>query len=220
MNSRSLFGFFAASLFALSMSGPVSAKDKGDAPKYPEIKLVNISQFDGVLGDAKSIHDSLATIETTLQTANKSLATTLKLPETTSVEDSLAELKKRANNKISVGLEKGRVPKLKPTDAVPSDVQEGIDAVNKMMDDMAASLEAVEAMPPKVAELIGAAKSFPGQINADLLKQNNLAPTDLPKVTKTLGSDVKAIEATPERIKGVTDQTMGMFSKVQSAFAS
>ena len=220
MNSRSLFGFFAASLFALSMSGPVSAKDKGDAPKYPEIKLVNISQFDGVLGDAKSIHDSLATMEATLQTANKSLATTLKLPETTSVEDSLAELKKRANNKISVGLEKGRVPKLKPTDAVPSDVQEGIDAVNKMMDDMAASLEAAEAMPPKVAELIGAAKSFPGQINADLLKQNNLAPTDLPKVTKTLGGDLKAIEATPERIKGVTDQTMGMFTKVQSAFAS
>lgn len=222
MNSRSLFGFFAASLFALSLSGSSLAggKDKGAEPKYPEIKLVSISQFDGVLGDAKGIHDSLAAMETKLQNANKSLAATLKLPETTSVEDSLAELKKRANNKINVGLEKGRVPKLTASDAVPSDVSEGIDAVNKMMDDMAASLEQAEAMPPKVAELITAAKAFPGQINADLLKQNNLAPTDLPKVTKTLGADVKAIEATPERIKGVTDQTMGMFSKVQSAFAN
>lgn len=216
MNSRSFFRFLAVSLFALTLSGGVMAKDKEG---YPEIKLVKIQQFDPTLSDAKSIHDSLFVMETKLKDANKGLAKTLNLPETTSVDECLTELKKRANGKVRVAM-KGRVPKLEPSDAIPSDVQAGIDAVNGMMDDLEAGLTQVEAMPPKVNELIGSAKSFPGQLNADLIKQNNLAPTELPKIAKTLGADVKAIEATPERIKGVTDQTMNLFSKVQSTFAN
>lgn len=220
MNTRSLFGFIAASLLALSLAGDSFAKDKGDEPKYPEIKLTKIAEFDPTLSDAKSIHDSLSVMETKLRDANKGLATTLKMPETTSIDEMLGELKKRANNKITVGLEKGRVPKLKASDAVPSDVQAGIDAVNAMMDDLGAGLEQVEAMPAKVQGLISSAKSFPGQLNPDLVKKNGLTAAELPKIAKTLGTDVKAIEATPERIKGVTDQTLNMFSKVQSTFGS
>lgn len=209
-------------LFALSLStGALAAKKEGgDEPKYPEIKLLNIAEFDPTLTRAKEIHDTLAGVENKLRDANKGLATALKMPETTSLDEMLAELKKRANNKIEVGLEKGRVPKLKATDAVPSDVQAAIDTVNGMMDDLGASLEKVEGLPQQVQGLIGEVKAFPGQLSVDLLKKNNLGATDLPKVTKTLGTDVKAIEATPERIKGVTDQTMGMFQKVQNAFTN
>lgn len=220
MNLRSFVRFFAVSLFALSLSGASLAAPKdGDAPKYPEIKLVKIQEFDPTLSDAKAIHDSLASIEKTLTDANKGLAATLNLPETTSVDDCLGELKKRANGKLRVAM-KGRVPKLEATDAIPSDVQAGIDTVNKMMDDLGSGLEQVEAMPPKVAGLVSSAKAFPGQLNVDLLKKNNVAPTELPKIGKTLGADIKAIEATPERIKGVTDQTMNLFNKVQSTFAN
>lgn len=209
-------------LFALSLStGALAAKKEGgDEPKYPEIKLLNIAEFDPTLTRAKEIHDTLAGVENKLREANKGLSTALKMPETTSLDEMLAELKKRANNKIEVGLEKGRVPKLKATDAVPSDVQAAIDTVNGMMDDLGASLEKVEGLPQQVQGLIGEVKAFPGQLSVDLLKKNNLGATDLPKVTKTLGTDVKAIEATPERIKGVTDQTMGMFQKVQNAFTN
>lgn len=209
-------------LFALSLStGALAAKKEGgDEPKYPEIKLLNIAEFDPTLTRAKEIHDTLAGVENKLREANKGLSTALKMPETSSLDEMLAELKKRANNKIEVGLEKGRVPKLKATDAVPSDVQAAIDTVNGMMDDLGASLEKVEGLPQQVQGLIGEVKAFPGQLSVDLLKKNNLGATDLPKVTKTLGTDVKAIEATPERIKGVTDQTMGMFQKVQNAFTN
>lgn len=214
--------FLLGLALALSLSASAFAGDKkgGDEPKYPEIKLTKISEFDGTLEKAKAIHTDLETTENKLRDANKGLAASLALPETTSLEDALAELRKKANNKIEVGMEKGRVPKLKPTDAVPAEVQKGIDTVNGMMDDLGASLERIEAMPAQVQGLVAEAKSFPGQLNADLIKKNNLTAADLPKITKTLGTDLKAIEATPERVKNVTEQTLNLFGKVQKAFTN
>lgn len=217
---RTILALLGVSLLAISLSGSSLAGEakKGEAPKYPQIQLTKIQEFDPSLTKAKGIHERLEATENKLQNANKSLAATLKLPETTSIEDSLAELRKRADNKIELALEKGRIPRLKPTDAVPSDVQQGIDTVNGMMDDLGASLEQIEAMPTEVDALIKEVQTFPSQLKPELLKKNNIAVTELGKLTKTLNADLKAIEATPERIKAVTDQTMNLFGKVQKAF--
>lgn len=207
-------------IFALSLGTGAFAADKsGDAnaPKYPEIKLTKIQEFDPTLSKAKDIHTTLEGIENKLHDANKGLAATLSLPETTSIDDALAELQKRANNKIKVAM-KGKVPKLEASDAVPEEVQKGIDTVNGLTDDLGASLEQIQGMPAEVTQLINDVKGFPTQLNLDLIKKNNLQPTELPKITKTLGVDLKAVEATPERIQGVTDQTLGLFTKVQKAF--
>jgi len=206
-------------LFALSLGTAAFAGDKAaaDAPKYPEIKLTKIQEFDPTLSKAKDIHTTLEGVENKLHDANKGLVATLNLPETTSLDDALAELQKRANNKIKVAMN-GKVPKLQASDAVPDEVQKAIDTVNGMTDDLGASLTQVEAMPAEVTQLVNDVKGFPAQLNLDLIKKNNLQPTELPKITKALGQDVKAIEATPERIKGVTTETLGLFTKVQKAF--
>ncbi len=218
MRNRLLVGL----LLAASLSNAAFAGDKksDDKPAYPEIKLTKIAEFDPTLSKAKDIHTTLESVENKLRDANKGLAASLNLPETTSLEDALAELKKKANNKVTVGLEKGRVPKLKATDAVPEEVQKGIDTVNGMMDDMSAALEQIEALPQAVTALVAEAKAFPGQLSPDLIKKNGLTAAELPKITKILGTDIKAIEATPERIKSVTDQTINMFQKVQNSFSN
>lgn len=208
--------FLVAGLAAALSLNAFAGKEKGDAPKYPVIEMTGVSQFDPSFAKGKTMHDTLQSAEDKLAVANKSLAKALAVPETTSIDDMLAELKKRAGNKIEVGLEKGRIPKIKPTDAVPSDVQAAIDALNGSMDALGGALEQVELLPAQAMALVTEVKEFPSQISPDLLKQNNLSATDLPKVTKKTGANLKAIEATPERIKGVTDQTMNMFTKVQN----
>lgn len=202
----------------LLLSAPVSAKDKEGAPKYPTIEMTGVKEFDGVFEKGKNIHDTLATAENKLTEANKNLATTLGVPETTSIDEMLGELKKKANNKITVAMEGGK-PKIKASDAVPEDVQKGIDAVNQMVDDLQASLDAMKDLPPQVQELITSAKGFPSQLKPELLTANNLTAKEMPKVAKTMNSDIKAIVATPDRIKGVTDASLNIFQQIQAAFA-
>lgn len=211
-NAILVAGLAAFSLNALA--GGKAAKE--DKPKYPVIEMTGVSQFDPSFAKGKEMHNTLQSAEDKLAGANKDLAKALKVAEGTSIDEMLGELKKRAGNKLEVGLEKGRVPKIKATDAIPSDVQAAVDALNASLADVGSALEAVELLPAQAAALMTEVKDFPSQISPDLLKQNNLAATDLPKVTKKTGSNLKAIEATPERIKGVTDETLSLFTKVQS----
>ncbi len=206
--------FLALGLF---VSSSAFAGDKSEKPKYPTIEMTGVKEFDGVFSQAKDIHDQLQTAENKITQANKNLATALNVPETTSVDEMLGELKKRANNKISVALEGGK-PRLKPSDAVPEDVQKGIDAVNAMVDDLSATMDAIKGLPPQVTELVEKTKAFPGQLKPELLTNNGLTAKDLPKVTKIMNGDIKATAATPDRIKGVTDQTMNLFNKIQGTF--
>lgn len=200
-------------VLALSFSPVASAKKA-----IPEIQKTGIVEFDPTFMKAKTIEDSLDTIHTTLKSANQDLATTLALPKNTSLADSLAELKKKANNKVKTTLEDGKWPKLSATDAVPSDVQAGIDAVNNLTAGLKTSWTTLVAMPDQTKALVKSAKAFPSQLNLDLITKNNLTMTDLPKVSKKLVNNLKAVKATPKRVKTVTSQTLNMGEQVLTAF--
>lgn len=206
-----------ALMFALVLS-PEALAGKKKSNKIPEIQKTGISEFDPTFMDVKSIHDDLDTIRSALKSGNQNLATALDMPRETSLDESLAELKKRANNKINYTLENGAWPKLKATDAVPSDVQAGIDAVNNLVDSIKTSSETLAAMPAKAKELGITAAAFPADLNMDLLTKNNLTVDKLPTIAKKLKNNAKAIKATPERIERVTDQTVNMVTKVTAAF--
>lgn len=206
------FAPFAALALALLL-GP-----SADAEKIPEIQETGIAEFDPTFLSAKAIDESLVTLGRTLKSANQNLATALALPQTTSLDNSLAELKKRAGNKVTATLESGRWPKLTANSAVSSDVGAGIEATNALVSDLISATDTLNGLPKESADLLGKARAFPDQLKPELLTKNNLSVLQLPKINEKLVNNLKAIEATPERIKGVTDQTMNMTARIVEVF--
>ena len=202
-----------ALLLGLSLSPSALA-----GSKIPEIHKTGIKEVDPTFLKAKAIHDDLDTIHRSLKTANNNLATALNLPKETSLNQSLTELKKRGNNKINTVLEDGRWPRLKATDAVPSDVQDGIDAVNSLVDALKTSEATLKDMPAASKELAASAQKLPGRVSFSSLSQNNISITKLPKTAKKFKNNMKAVKATPERVERVERQTTSMATQVLEVF--
>lgn len=188
------------------------------AKKIPEIKKTGISEFDPTFMKAKAIHDDLDTVHGSLKSANQNLAATLALPKETKLSDSLAELKKRAGNKVETVLEDGRWPKLQATDALPSDVAAGVEAVNSLVDSLKNSEQTLVGMPDAARAVLASAEKFPSQLGLDLLTKNDLSAGELPSVAKKLKNNLKAIKATPERVERVTKQSTNMAGQVLEVF--
>ncbi|MFN7146090.1 MAG: hypothetical protein ACK4YP_20125, partial [Myxococcota bacterium] len=99
----------------------------------PKIEATGIAEFDDVFLKAKAIHDTLDAEDTKLKEARKQVSVALGVAEDQPFKTALDDLKVKANGKIKVAL-KGKMPRLVPTEAVPENVQVGIDAVNKLLD--------------------------------------------------------------------------------------
>lgn len=206
----------AALLFALVLSPDALAGKT--ANKIPEIEATGIAEFDPTFMDIKAIHADLDTIQASLKSSNQNLATALNLPRNTNLHKSLATLKKQANNKLEYTLEDGNWPKLRATDAVSSDVQRGIDAVNGLVDNLKTSSVSLAQMPDQCKDLVDTAHEFPGQLNLDLLAKNNLTVDKLPTVAKKLKNNMKAVNATPDRVERVNTQVSNMLTEVSHTF--
>ena len=188
------------------------------ADKIPDIKKTGIKELDPTFMKAKAIHDDLDNIHSSLKSANTNLATALSMPANTSLSDSLTELKKRGNNKINTVLEDGKWPKLKASDAVPSDVQAGIDAVNSLIDALKTSESTLAGMPAASKELVASAEKLPNKVGLKTLTSNNISITKLPKVGKKVKNNMKAVKSTPERVERVEKQTTSMATQVLEVF--
>ncbi|MEY3210191.1 MAG: hypothetical protein RIT28_672 [Pseudomonadota bacterium] len=223
MNFRPLMLLAALTAVALPAVDAFAGKEKdksGEAAesKYPEIKTTAVEDFNPAFLKAKTIHDTLQATENNLTKVNTSLAAALKLDQTTSLDKALAELKTKAGKKLTVSLERGRVPKVSPEDAVVPEVQTAIDTLNTSLDDLDKTLQDVEKLVPEVKGLVAEVAAFPGMINPDIFKRNGVAAADIPKVTKQINSNIKAINATPERLAAVTDLSLATFGQVKAAF--
>lgn len=202
-------------LLALALSSTAEAKKKKD---IPDIKKTGIEEVDPTFMKVKAIHDDLDSIHASLKSSNKNLASALNMPAQTSLDESLAELQKRAGKKVNKTLKNGTWPHLEATDAVPSDVQAGIDAVNSLVDNLESSYGTLKAMPEASKAVLSSAQNLPGKLSLSSLSDNGLGLADYPKVWKKFRNNMKAVKATPERIEKVTDQTVNMAGKVSKAF--
>lgn len=198
----------------LALSSNAQAKKN----EIPDIKKTGIEEFDPTFMKVKAIHDDLDAIHASLKGSNQSLASALNLPKSTSLDDSLAELQKRAGKKINRTLEDGQWPKLEASDAVPSDVAAGIDAVNSMVDNLKSSYTTLKDMPEASKAVISSAQKLPSKLSLSTVTDSGLGLADYPKVWKKVRNNAKAVKATPERIERVTDQTMNMANKVTKTF--
>jgi hypothetical protein len=223
MSLRRFLTIFTTLAFAFTLTtGDALAKKKkkGDdaaAEETQSIQKCGIKEFDDVFMKAKAIHDTLDGAQAKLAEANTNIATALGVAEGTPLADALAELKTKAEGKISLAMD-GTMPKLSAEEWVPEGITTALDGVNGAVANVSAAVEDLTALAAQAKELTVASKDFPSKLNSQLLKSNDLKVTQLFKVVKTVGSNVKAISKTPARVETVTDELKGFLQAFTDAF--
>jgi len=224
-------------IFALSLSVQAFAKDapdggkgdgKGDSKGKKEapahIQMTGIEAFDSVFKQVDDIDHTLSTIEGQLRDDKNNLNTALALKKGTSITDGLTELKSRAGNKVSLAMDKGAVPKLEASDAVPSNVKGGVDAVNEMTTNFGASIEQLTGLAPDMEKLVKQTGKMPGRLVDEFKKGGNGGLFDrlfkMPKVAKTLKGDLAVTAGLSDRAQGIQDRMNDIMGAVESSFGN
>lgn len=205
---------FVAILALASLPAIAFAGKPKEADPLPQIVMTGISEFDGVFGKAKGIQDKLTAETTSLKTARTNVNNALEVATDAPLETALAELMKKAEKKVGVAME-GRMPKLKAADAVPDNVQKGIDAVNGLVSAADSSITTVTGLKTDAVALAEECKAFPGKLPS-LVKN----PMEVMSKSKVLGDDVKATGALGDRLQLLIDEAGKILTDVQSAFGA
>ena len=213
-----VWGAVMACLWAL---GPLdSAWAKKGASQ--EVELTDIKSFDKVFRSAREIDRKVTSAEKEVDRSQKNLNKALGIKNDEPISKALAQLNRRADRKITVVMD-GSVPKLKATDAVPKNVEDGIDAVNKMTRGFVGSIADLSGAADESKTLKKRAEAMPGNLK-DEMKKDGAGWLDLilklPKTAKTLTHNTVIIASLPGRSTRVVKDMTGVVSAVKSEFSS
>lgn len=182
------------------------------------VQKTGIASIDQVMTRLEAVDDTLSSVETSLRSGKNNLNTALQLEKGTPLKDAIADLQRQAGNKLAL-VQKGKVPQLAVTDAVPANVQQAVDGLNGLLSDLTSSLDDLQALPSQVSALVNESKGLPMKLKDDF--DGDLLATlfALPKATSALNSDLDLITGLPDRVTSVTSRTTEILSLVSSSFA-
>jgi hypothetical protein len=207
------------SLAAMSFASPdAEAKKSKSTDTSAVIEPTGVKEFDDIFTQVKDIHTDLAAMETQIKSSRENVATALGLAKETTFADSFAELKKRGAGKLTVALDDKKLPTLKAEDAAPDDVKTAASKVNDSSDALAAAKDRLPSIQKNTLELKDQVVEFPGKVDKDLMKKNDLGVTDLPKVLSKTKSDASITASTPARAEAVGSEIAAYFESLSSAF--
>ncbi len=188
--------------FATDAEAGKKSKDKGgdDAAQEDEGGLTlnldsGIESVDAIFKKAQVPMDTLQNAEMKLDAIPAAVGGALGLAEGTPFKDAVAELKAKAGDKISVGMEEGGVPKLALEDGVPDDVKAAVDNLNTALNEAVAAVMGLTEVPAQVQAVIEEAKAF---------DPTTIKPvTAVPKATKAIGGNLKVLGGAPDQVKAL-----------------
>lgn len=205
-------------LLAMALMGAAPAHAKKDKKKDKGIQETGIEAFDKVFSDVGSIDARLSNASKVLSSAKKELNTTLGLKKGTPLSDAIKELNTRADGKIGLAMN-GKVPKLEPTDAVPTDVQTGIDSVNQMNTDIVTAIADLTQASKDVSSLVKQTKTFPKEIKNEFEGEGLLDKIfKMPKAAKATGHNLGITKELPKKTESVLGRMQDIEQTVRSEF--
>jgi hypothetical protein len=213
--SRSRFTLLlVAVLGGLMVAGPADAKKKRSKKANTSITMTGVKSFDKVFREAKTANKKLRAAEADLKSSRKALRSALGLSKKSTYVQGLNELKRRADGKLRLYLNNGR-PTLKATDAVPSGVQDGIDAINELTRTIPSSIRNLKGVATSSTKMFKKAKRFPSNLRTELGSQGIDGLLDLlfkaPRITRKTVRNVKVIGGMPKRA-GKTSKELALIS--------
>ncbi len=189
MRLKSLLSFLLLGLVAISLAhAPAYAKKSDDSSgSSSDLEIVDtgVTKVDNFYDGVESIITELQAAQADVDGANAELASALGLAEGTPVADALAELAAKADGKVELVME-GTKPTLQASEAVPADVQAGIDATNNMATKLTAAAATLQGIGARVAPMITEAGDMPAAI-----AESDLGLKDKAVATKNTAANLK-----------------------------
>jgi hypothetical protein len=203
---------FASTLLLSLVSVAAVTAAHAAPPPFSKIVDTGIAEFDEVFAKARDMQGTLQASHTSLAEARSNLNTALGVATDTPVETALKDLKTKADGKIKLVME-GKRPKLEATEAVPENVQQGIDAANKLGETSVTTTDTADELRPRSEELATATKDFPAKVPT-LVKN----PMEVGKKGKQVKGNVKAVGELPEQVDGLRSEATGVASDISAVF--
>ena len=208
-------------ILGLSVMGMgVNPADAWAGKSKDQITLVGIASFDEVFSEAKSVDDALTNARKQRHQARKNVNSVMGLDKKTAFGDALNELNQRANGKVKVAM-KGNTPSLSVSDAVPTNVQEAIDAVNSAISLYSSLAKELQDVPPRCKAAVKKAKKLEVSELKDELGGFTLNISELRERIDTVKQFKTNLEVTaglPKKAQNLISNLAGDVQAVSSVF--
>jgi hypothetical protein len=206
---------------AFAMVSPAEAKKTSSSSTetdpfegVADIIACGIAEFDSVFTEAGRLQKEMKTSYQNVKDAKTNVNTVLGVATDAPVATALADLQAKAAGKLKVVMN-GTTPKLEAKDAIPDNVQKGLDAVNNLVDIGKKTADSVLAMKDKVVALGQQAAGFPMKVPTML---GSLSADQVKTTSKIVGDNVKSIKAMPGQIESISSQVTSIFNDIKTAF--
>jgi hypothetical protein len=212
------FSALFLALFGMAMvSTPAEAKRK----RTQTIQMTGVKSFDKVFKKARKANKRLKSAEKNLRDSKKALRQTLKLGKKATYIDGIKELKRRADGKLRVVMV-GGTPRLKATDAIPTEIQNSIDAINTLSTTMPQSVRDLKAVSTSSKQMYTQARKFPTNLRRELASSGVdgmwAIVVKSPKITKRTYKNAKVIGGMPNRAAKVTGELAQISTTLVNTF--
>ena len=191
----------------------VATAHAGGVPPFLKIVDTGFSEFDGVFGKARDLQGTVSGEYKTLVDARANVNTALDMTPEKTFKEALEDLKNKAQGKLKLVMN-GTIPRLQASEAVPENVQKGIDAVNGLSDQSQKTIEAADKLQPQTEALVSESKEFPAKVPG-LVKN----PFEVGKKAGIVKKDCAAVAELPTRVNGLRGEAQGTATDIVSVFA-
>lgn len=191
-------------------------KEATEAAPALEIQTTGIADVDNVFQQAVDPINNLRNARNSLNSLNANLITALGLTEGTPIQDALADLKAKAEGKITMAIDEKGLPKLEPGDAIPENVANAINAVNQGVAEVMTAVENLAQLPTQMKEVVAAAQS----INPDSLVKSGVKPLEAPKMMKTINGNIKLLGEAPNELTALKTAVEETIGSIKSTFGA
>ena len=209
--------FLTAALGLGLVSQPAFAKKK----RSSTIQMTGIKSFDKIFKKARTTDKRLKSAEKSLKKSKKALRQTLKLGKKATYTDGLKELKTRANGKLRVVMV-GGVPSLKASEAVPTEIQASIDAINTLTKSMPSTIRDLKKVARSSTQMYNQSRKFPTNIQREMRSKGLdglwAIVVKSPKITKKTYRNLKVIGGMPKRATKVNTELVQISSALVKTF--
>lgn len=216
--------FVVSVLLLLSGADAFAKKDKdaGKGKKDTTIVMTGIEAFDEVFVHVQEIDARLNSAESALHTARTSLNSALDLKRGTPLKTAITELKERGQGQLGLAIDNKAVPKLTVSDAVPTNVQSAVDAVNLLTSSLATSITDLATLPGEVSQVVKQSKSMPARLKDEFKNTDGAGLASMlfsfPKTSKALTGNLKVTSALPSRSERVVGRMNDIMGVVKTEF--
>lgn len=203
--------------FAGKAKGDTAAQT--DPYAVPEMKSTQIPELDAFFEKAKAPIVSVIDTRKQVDTVQANFVVAMGLPQGTPFKDAVAELQKKGEGKLEVAMDKGSMPRLKAKDAVPSDVQTGIDAFNSTMDALDQAFTNVTGLKGELQTIATEAAALPAKV-PDMAKSAGLSAAQIPKSAGATKANVSTINNSKDEVGKLETSLSTLGADVKATFGA